>query len=487
MPTYLEAQRKMHAQTHISGQVPIQIGSQLSDLPQPNGNSIPSHIQSLGGPHNIYNMGPDFEVDRQRMRDQIYQIIQQRQQTTPEMQPRIRDISRRLEEYLYKNAATKEDYANVNTLEHRLQTSMRRLSSTNQSQQLPHSVSSSSSIGTMIPTPGMAQRGNFNSTISSSMDNSRSLLPTSNGSSGGMYGGAFSTSDGQMMPTPGLSSSNAIPNAFNSVGAFSGTDSTISQKLQMPKQYVGGHNSRILHNLGGQMGIGLRNSLQQKSLNYSFPNGTSNGVIGSIGNNVQVTHNPAASEGHLSASYGCSPASPRPSPSHFDHQRQQHLMQTAALSQQMIPLTADGYGTNTADLSGSEKLYGTRTSVGSTINSHNIHSVSMQSKLKPFSSLMACQSNLEATQQTTHIKLPDQSAKMNFQSHASQQQVPKFQQQELQQQPHLFQQQFSQYQQKQQSQNHQNLLLKSDEHRQPEVTPSLGSQAMDEQGMDSLR
>ncbi|PIA36961.1 hypothetical protein AQUCO_03100008v1 [Aquilegia coerulea] len=488
---------KMHAQSHISGQVPIQPGSQLSDLPQPNGNSLSSQRQTQVGLHS--NMASDFDRARQRMREIICAQFQQkqRQPPTPEMQTKLNNIVKRLEEHMYRNAASKEEYINMSTLEHRLHNALRVMSSAPQTQQSPHSVTSFSSVGTMMPTPGIAHRGKFTSSISSSVDNSmisgpisgfsaaaaepvntRSLLPTSNGPTAGINGASLSASDAsisngyqssitnipigsggnnlipstglqstasQMIPTPGLSSNSANSDPLNNVSGFSGNESTSLQKSQQPKQYVGGHNSRILQNLGGQMGIGLRSSLQQKSLSYGFPNGTPNGGLGSFGSNVQLIQSPAASEGYSSAS-------PRPATSHlnFDHQHQQHLMQTE-LSQQMNLVAGDGYVMNTTDFSGSEKLHGTRTSVGSTINNQNMYQ------------------NAHTQHHTT-----DQSSNMNFQQrHASQQQMPKFQTQESQQQQsHLFQQQFVQHQHNQQSQD-----------QQSQGTPGLGSRTINEQGM----
>ena len=59
---------------------------------------------------------------------------------------------------------------NIATLENRLHVLIERLPLSNQSQQYSH-VNSSSSIGTMIPTPGMAQSGNSNLMATSAVDN----------------------------------------------------------------------------------------------------------------------------------------------------------------------------------------------------------------------------------------------------------------------------------------------------------------------------
>lgn len=103
---------------------------------------------------------------------------------------------------------------NEKTLEYRLQNVVKRISTNNhvQQQQNPHLMNSSSSMGTMIPTPGMSQSGQTHPTVSSSGDhsltnanmvtpstvNSGNLLPNSNGS-GGVYGGSFNMSDGNKL------------------------------------------------------------------------------------------------------------------------------------------------------------------------------------------------------------------------------------------------------------------------------------------------
>ncbi|KAJ4964510.1 hypothetical protein NE237_024449 [Protea cynaroides] len=529
----------MHVQAHmsgqISGQVPNQAGSQWSGLPHPNGNSLPSQMPNLGGFRGICNMDTDFAMVRKYMKERIYQIFQQRPPASHEMQARIPDIVKRLEECLFKTASSKEEYLNMDTLEHRLQALLRRSASSNHSQ---HLISSSSSVGTMIPTPGMPHSGNSNSTVTS-MDNSMisgsacnlmasntvnrgSLLTAANGSTGGIHGGSFNPSDGslsngyqqspanvsicsggnnmmssmgvqriasQMIPTPGLVNTQSSMNSEssnNGVG-FSTVDSTMISQPQQQKQYIGGQNSSILHSLGGQMGIGMRSSLPQKPSTYGFSNGALNGGLGAMGNNMQLLNGPAVSEGYLApSSYG---SSPKPLNQHFDPQRQQQLMQT--LSQQMIPSGGDGYAMNAADLSGSGNLYGPTTSVGSAINNQSPNTGRLLAKSKP-NSLAASQAqpNLQALQQTAHVKPqnPDQSSKMNFQSHQSgrenllqsHQQMQKFQQQ-----PHQFQQQqYLQHPQKQQFQQQQ-ILLKNDGFRQSQLASGIGGQLTSEPRTES--
>lgn len=465
----------MQTQAHVSGQGPtMQSASQLSSLPQPNANSIPSQMQNLGGLNTAYTMTSEEKI-RQRMRQHISFLFQRGKQTPPGVQPRMDSMAKHLEEVLFKDARSMEEYTNMNTLEYRLKTYIRA----NHRPQVPPSATSSSSTGTMIPTPGLAHSGNFKSAISTSVDNSmivapissssigavdtmkaRGLLPTSIGSTGGVYRNSFGSSEGpiingyqqpssnvsisscgntvmsstgmqrttsQMIPTPGMSTPSTNSEPFNTTGLLSGT--TILPKPQQQKQYVGGHNS--LQNIGGQMDGGLRSSMPQKSSSYGFPNSSTNGGLGSTGNNVHLMHNTMVSGGHPTASlYGLSSTSPRHSTS-FDAQSQENSMQNT-LSQQMVSKTDDGYGMNTVDLSGPENMYRSRTNVGPAANNQNLS------------------------------------------------QVPKSQQQGLQQQPHLLQQQYIKHQ-NQQNQVSQSPLLKRDEHLQLLVPGSLGTQAMDDQ------
>ncbi|XP_068641056.1 histone acetyltransferase HAC1-like [Aristolochia californica] len=516
----------VHMSGQMSGQVTNQAGSQLPVLPQQNGNSIPSQMQSLTG---LRTMDQDLPPLRQIMKDKIAQFLLQRQMPQ-EMRLRLPDVVRRLEEWLFKDASSKEEYMNMESLEHRLQTLVKRLfhHNHNQHQQISHHMSSSSSIGTMMPTPGMAHSGNSHSTITSSGDNAMtstsmvtpnaisSVLSSTNGSVG-LHGGSFSASDGslvngyqhpptnismasganmmssmgmpraQMIPTPGLNNTQPMPMSSDPAngGGFSTVDSVLVSQQQQPKQYIGNQNSRILQSLGGQMGIGVRSNLQQKAASYGYGNGAINGGMSLIGNSMQLINGSASSDGFLNVSaYG---NSPKPVQQHFDQQRQQQLIHS--LPQQMVPLASDMYGMNGTDVSGSGNLYNPTTSVGATMTNQNMNPVGLQSKLKTNSGILGHQANLQTMQQSSHLKAQtlDQSQKMNFQSsHSTREQLMQSQQQMQ----RFHQQPFSQFahhqhQQKQQNQQHQQLLLKNDILRQSQLASNMGGQLIPEQGLES--
>lgn len=512
-----------HMSGQMSGQVPNQAGSQLPGLPQQNGSSLPSQIQNLGAHRNTGNMDPDILRARKSMQVKIYEYITQRQSSPHDLQPkRVADLVRRLDDVLFRSAATKEDYANLDTLESRLHGLIKGLPLSSHNQQFPQGVNSSSAISTMIPTPGMSHSGSSNLMVTSSVDtsmiaasacnsiapttvNTGSLLPAGGGSSVGIHSSSFNSSDGslcngyqqstssfsigsggnsmmssmsgqritsQMIPTPGFNSNNnqsyMNSESSNNGGGFSSVESTMVSQPQQQKQHVGGQNIRILHNLGSQRGSGIRSGLQQKT--YGFSNGALNG--GFIGNNMQLVNGPTTSDGYLSGTlYG---DSSKPLQQQFD-QHQRPLIQ------------GDGYGMNAADPSGSANFYNTVTSAGSMMNTQNLNPVSLQSMSKTNSTLIPNQSNLHNAQQAVHMKPQSvsQSEKVNFQSPLSSREnlLQSHQQQQFQQQPHQFQQQFvpHQRQQKPPSQQHQ-ILIKNDAFGQPQLTSDLSSQVKAELG-----
>ena len=193
-----------HTSGQMSGQVPNQAGSQMRGLPQQNGSSLPSQIQNLDAHRNT----------RKSMQRKIYEYIIQRQSSPHDLQPkRVTDIVRRLDDVLFRSAATKEDYANLDTLESRLHDLIKGLPLISHNQQFPQAVNSSSAMSTMIQTPGMSDIGSSNLMVTSSVDtsmiaasacntitpttvNTGSLLPAGGGSSAGIHSSSFNSSDG---------------------------------------------------------------------------------------------------------------------------------------------------------------------------------------------------------------------------------------------------------------------------------------------------
>ncbi|KAL4310124.1 hypothetical protein GQ457_01G047950 [Hibiscus cannabinus] len=512
----------MNVQAHMSGQISRQVANQ-GGLPQQNGNLLqPAQMQnsgvaggltaagvvgSGGPPHNMLNMDPDLHRTREYMRGKIIDVLKLRNQLpmTEASMIKFRDFARRLEEGLFKIAQTKEDYTNLSTLENRLQILLRGTRNLH-NQRHPQLVNSASApVGTMIPTPGISHGGNPSSLVSSSLDKSTSatnasiaptninsgLLPTSgmlsasfagsegnisNGhqqspanfplASGGMSSIGVQRMTSQMIPTPGFNSINnnsSNNHSSNNVG-LSTVESTMVSQPQQQKPH-GGQNSRILHTLGSQMGSGIRSGLQQKA--FGLPNGSLNGTLGMMNNNMHIVSEPGACVGYQTTA---------PLQQNFD-QHQLHMMQ------------ADGYGMNNADSFGSGNLYGAATSVGPMTNSQNLNPVNLQSISRTNPSLISNQSNLHAVQSAAHMKPQsvDQFEKTNFQPALTSRddilqvnQQQQFQHQSLQFQQQQFLQQ--QLQHKQQNQQQQNLLSNSCYSQSP-LASDLGSQVKCEPGL----
>ncbi|GMI91942.1 histone acetyltransferase of the CBP family 12 [Hibiscus trionum] len=516
----------MNMQAHMSGQVPNQGG-----LPQQNGN-LPqsSQMQNLGvagdasaggvlgtgGSRNMMNMDPELSRIRDYMRGEIIKFLKSRQKNpiSEASMIKFQDFARWLEEGFFKIARSKEEYTNLSTLEQRIQILLRGCRNAHNQRHAQLVNSSPAPVGTMIPNPGMSQSSNPSIMVTPSIDTSMSaanasiaptnantgnLLPTAN-----MNSGSFGRSEGnisngyqhsaanfliassgmsssgaqrmasQMIPTPGFNSNsnnNSINNQSNNVGGLSTVESTMASCSQQQKQH-GGQNSRILHTLGSQMGCGIRSGLQQKT--FGFSNGSLNGSLGMMGNNMLITNEPGTSGGYQTTPRFAN--SPKPLQQQLD-QHQRPLMQ------------GDGYGMNNTDSLGSGNLYGSATSVGYMTNSQNSDPVNLQSMSRTNSSLISNPSNLHGVQLASHMKPQsiDQFEKMNFQPPVSSRdnilqanQLQQFQQQPLQ----LQQQQFQQQQpHPQQNRQHQNLLSNSG-YSQSQMSSDIGNQVKHEPGVE---
>ncbi|KAJ4909080.1 Histone acetyltransferase HAC1 [Raphanus sativus] len=375
----------MNVQAHLSGQV----SSNQGTMSQQNGNSQIQNTLVNGGGTGLGPSRGDNDLARLRhgMRVKIFNILQQKQPLPADdaSKAKYMDVARRLEEGLFKIANSKEDYLNQATLESRLASLIKGRHMNNYNQRHANN-NSSSSVGTMIPTPGLQHSGgNPNMMMTTSFVDAATMAGSNNNmntgnmlnSGGGMLGGNMSKgyqhsssnfglgsggnissmnpqrNTGQMMPTPGFVNSginknnNTISQSYlsveasnsnNSVG-FSAAPMMVSQphqqqQQQQPRLDTGGQNSRILHNLRSQMGVGLRAGMQQK--------------ISSLMNAKSVDSGSRSS-------------------------------QQAYDSLQRSGMQGEGYGTNNVDPFHSGNLYGAATSVGTLTNTQNTNSASFQS------------------------------------------------------------------------------------------------------------
>ncbi|KAL3633867.1 hypothetical protein CASFOL_022629 [Castilleja foliolosa] len=500
----------MNLQTHhsgqISGQVPNQAGTMLPGLPQQNGNAVPNQMQNPSTRLNTPS-DPEFVQIRKHMQGKIWEFLMQRcRQSHDVPNTKLVDIVKRLEEGLFRSATTKEEYMNLATLEQRLHVLIKRPSMSNHNQQLPH-ANASPPIGTMIPTPGFQQTGtssvdsplvafNSSNTNASSTVNSGNFMPMRNGPSGSVHGG-FSSSDGtlsggyqqssstflvnnggnrmmssmgsqrmatQMIPTPGMNNSNDVnTNANNQtfIKLEPAVESTSGSQPMIQKQNVGGQNSRILHNIGGHMGGGIRSTMQQKSLGLS--NRPVHGGLGMMAKNTPAMQGPGHTEGHLTGT--ASGNSTKPSQQHFD-QYQRPVKQ------------GDGYGTS--DASGSGNMCVPMTSAASMMNNNQgLNTTSMQSTPKETSQLMTGnQSNVYPTQLVkTEPQSIDLSENTSFRSQHQQFQHPS----------HQFQRrQLAQHQVQPKNQMQNQHLVKCDSSSQPLISSNIVPEAKPGIGTDHL-
>ncbi|KAH0849610.1 hypothetical protein HID58_096280 [Brassica napus] len=190
----------INSKAHLSGQVSNQGNmSQQNEFSQGGGGA-----PGLGPSRN----DNDLLRLRQGMRIKIFSILQQKQPSPADdaSKAKYMDVARRLEEGLFKIANSKEDYLNQSTLNLGWQRH-----------------ANPSSVGTMIPTPGLQHSGgNPNMMMTSSVDAAMDGSNMSNGyqhsssnfglgSGGNIASMSSQRNTGQMMPTPGF-----VNNSINS-------------------------------------------------------------------------------------------------------------------------------------------------------------------------------------------------------------------------------------------------------------------------------
>ncbi|KAJ6826377.1 histone acetyltransferase HAC1-like isoform X2 [Iris pallida] len=460
----------------------------------------------------VYNMDHDLVMSRRKMQENI-EIFLRKSNLHTDWSNRIPELSRRLEERIFKDTASKEDYMNIPMakIEQQLQATLRN--ALNNNQQSSHHVSSSSAVSTMMPTPGMVHSGSTSSmtSVDNSMittgdasvalqtANAGNLLPTSNGSfnaSAGTISNGYqnqkslvnvahsaggnnmmpsigiSRHSSHMIPTPGLNNSQpmTINSEYSNGGGFSSMDSSLVPQQSQQKVYVGNQNTRMLHGLGGQM-LGVRSNMQHRPSGYGLPSGGS-GLVGSNMHEVNGLETPDSYAG--AASYG---GSSRPIQQHYD--RQHH---------RAIP--GHGYAMNATDLSASRSLYGSASSVVSSVNNQNMNSMGLYHK--PKANQVLNHASFQSMQESPHFKsqMLDHSQNMNFQAaqtmreHLVQQQVQNLQQQQFQQ-PNQPYERPVQHQHHPQNQQNQHLVPKTNTMRLPSVASGFGGHSLPEHGIES--
>ncbi|RID57813.1 hypothetical protein BRARA_F01165 [Brassica rapa] len=232
---------------------------------------------------------------RQYMQNFVFNILLQRQHSPVDAASKAKcmEVARRLEEGLYKMANSKEDYVNRSTLESRIMALMKSRYMSNYNQLL----ADSSSVGAMIPTPGLSHAANNpSSVVTTSADatvagNNNSTSTAVNAgnllAAGGMHEGNVSTgyqhssrnfslgsggnlaslgsqrSTAQMIPIPGFANNGTDNNS----DGFSAEITMVSQsQQQQQRQDIGGQNIQMFSN---QMTAGRRPDMQPKPAGVS--------------------------------------------------------------------------------------------------------------------------------------------------------------------------------------------------------------------------
>ncbi|WOK94393.1 hypothetical protein Cni_G03095 [Canna indica] len=510
----------MNAHAHLPGQISSQMSSQVSGPPQQIGNHLASQMQNLG-PRPVHY---ELQDVRNTMRQKIYNIIQRsRNQPFPdEFVPRILEIVKRLEERIYKDFAPRDEYLNLASepVENRLFPIIKNLLNQNR-QSLSHNSTAPSSVGTMIPTPGILNSGSTNSAASMQPDNptitasnsaiasqttanTGNLISTANASNDAGNGGSFNPSFvpsgyqhqsssyalgsggssvmpsvaltnmprqfSQMIPTPGFNTQSASSEFPNGAG-FSSSDTTVAHQPVQQKKYVANQTN------GGQIGAGIRSSVLHKGSPYGFSNGIANGTRGLIGNNMQLGR-PTASEGFLGPASFANP--PRPLHNNSDQQHHQSRIPTS-LSQQMSSMSDDGYTVKTTDMTCS----GPDSSGISAMT--NMHSVDLLPS-RTNSGLLNHHARLQSMRLPSDIRsqLLDRSEKLSYQSSQSTSEHLLQSQQHAQQSPQQLNQSYAQFvhnqhqllQRHQQSIQNQQLMTKADSLTKSSMTSHFGEQLM---------
>ncbi|KAG6522517.1 hypothetical protein ZIOFF_019657 [Zingiber officinale] len=443
-----------HLRGQISNQMPAQTSSQVSVSSQQIGNLIVQPLQNLGPRH----MDTELQNGRATMQRNIYNILQKRNQSGPEWPRRLLEVVKRIEDQIFKEIPSKEVYLNLATeaSEQHLYSMVKRVLYNSRSS---NHITSSSSVN-MIPTPSISNSGNNNTghsvnsehpTFSTSktivapqtISSFASLPLTAHGPTDTKDNISLNASDGtisngyqyqssnfalasssvmssipstnvprqfsQTIPTAGFNSQQAVSaNVECSNGGLSNTESNVAPQSLQLKKYVENQNIHTLHNIGAQIGAGMRLNVLQNGSPRGLSNGLANVALGFIGNNIQMSA-PAASEGFQSPNPYSS--SPKPLYQNLDPQYHQPRMPTP-MSQQGLSVLNGSYTANMSDITHSQTFDGPDSSgLSSNLNSVMDQSRTNQGLLNPHPGFHAPQRSLDDNPQL----LVDQSVKMNHQ------------------------------------------------------------------------
>eukprot|EP00250_Pteridium_aquilinum_P011854 c20351_g1_i2 orf=1101-6170(+) len=390
----------MQAQAQISGQAPGQAAGQLASVSQ-NMNSL----TLPGGSHRTWQTDSDVAIRRNIVEKIVFLFQKRKPRVSQEWQQRLPEFVKRLEESLYRDASSKEEYSDLATLEQRLRAVAKRIMpSRNHPNVGAHGANASASSmiptpgTTMIPTPGSEVTAVSNSGLDTIKTNPSGLGSTvsSNGSSlvqGHVMASAGNVSS--MVPTPGLGSAAMTG---NSVASSQG-----AAQLQH-QSYGSGASGHMLRNVNGQTGGNLPSNMTRKGpLSFGFVNGGTNNGLQLMGNGQHLMNgnlnfpNPPMYMNPVQ--YGNMPLQTQ---QHMNQQRQQHMSMQSTISNQPVASTGDGYGLNSTDFSAPGGFYNTVSNGVSSSGMATHPQVMQASKMIPVPGMLPQQSNT----QLQHLQQP---------------------------------------------------------------------------------
>ncbi|ANM64471.1 histone acetyltransferase of the CBP family 5 [Arabidopsis thaliana] len=278
---------------------------------------------------------------------------------------------------MWRTATSKEDYLDFRSFDVRVESTLKQLLSQRR-------ANPSSSVSTMVQTPGvshgwgqsytatpMVDTSKFNSSnnLSDATTETGRLLPTNRMYRGTINNGRQELSAvGQMIPTPGFdNSANADVYQSHRNEEYSGdggkllaTGSDFGNPSQLQKQRPTGSNDLMGYNLDHQLGGGFRSNIHQNTSGMtSIP---LNAGVGMSGNNVHLANVPRSSEGVLSSTHF----------STFSQPSQQPV-------EQLQVSHVNRYSMSNSGTFVSGNLYGVQTSSGSIETAVDMNSMSLNS------------------------------------------------------------------------------------------------------------
>ncbi|MCO5597729.1 hypothetical protein L7F22_051810 [Adiantum nelumboides] len=310
----------MQTQAQLSGQATGQTACQMTSVSQ-NMSTLPLP----GGTHRTWQTDSDFTI-RRNIVEKILLLFQKRKpRVSPEWQQKLPEFVKRLEESLYRDAASKEEYSDLSTLEQRLRAVAKRImpsrNLTTNGANAPASAMIPTPGATMIPTPGSEAM-----TLSNSGQGTTKVNPNGVSSNGIAllqgHGMASTGNVSSMVPTPGLGS-NPFTRVEPSLAGNSAPPAQGAASLQH-QSYGSGASGHMLKNVNGQLGA---SNLQRKGpLSFGFGNGGTSNNLQLMGNGQHLINgnlgfpNPPMYVNPVQ--YGNMPFS---SQQHLNQQRQQHM------------------------------------------------------------------------------------------------------------------------------------------------------------------